>query len=116
MPIARSIDETWDYQLERERDKPGATSFKLGAIKSGFEARVGDLIAAAKVYEAYDMVLRVGGLRGWSDHNDVTGTPIPFAGKGGAEDDDLARLELKDRLELGRAAYTRNKITARERD
>ncbi len=117
MPVARNINDTKDYELDRERGKPDSTLFELGPCRSAnAEARAADLLRTDRLSEGCDEVLAAGGLRGWRRFIDDAGREVKFRGKGGATQDDLLRLTLKDRTELAAQVIQNNALTGAESD
>ena len=112
--IARDINETWTHTLKRQEGQPDAAEFILGHSRE--EARALDLWAAGKAHEAAELILKTGGLRGWSGMRDKAGNDIRYRGRPNATQADLDQLWPADRTELGGHVLFRNQLTERESD
>lgn len=111
MPSAlKKIDE-FDYKLERERDDPAATVFRLRPLTSVQAMEVAELQRSASLTAARRMTLFLG-LRGWTQFLDPDGSKVPFSGD---PDANLARFTVEDIVEIATAILDASKVTESER-
>lgn len=111
MPRAlKKIDE-FDYKLDRERDDPAATVFRLRPLTSVHAMEVAELQRSASLTAARRMTLFLG-LKGWSRFLDDSGEEIPFSSD---IDANLARFTVEDIVELATAIMDASKVTEEER-
>lgn len=111
MPRAlKKIDE-FDYKLEREREDPAATVFRLRPLTSVHAMEVAELERMQSRAAARRMTLFLG-LKGWTRFLDDNGEELPFSGD---IDANLARLTIEDIVELSNEIMNASKVSEAER-